>query len=649
MRTLFCGILLTSLLFISASAQKSPIRFGEIPMEDMTMTTYLGDSSASAVVLVDYGEAYILATSISAKMTFERHVRIKILKKEGTGWANAMIPLYKAGSTEENVSNLKATTYNLENGKIVESKMSKDAIFRENFNRNLIHHKFTLPDVKEGSVLEYSYKVNSDFLTNFPNWQFQRTIPTRLSEYWAIIPDFFTFEKYMQGYVPVSSYEVKSLNTSGFASKGHHYVSKNVPAFKEEPYMTSENDYISKINFALSHISFPGQMVQDVMGSWQKLNSLLMDDEDFYGVIKGSGFLKNTVGQVTQGITDPIEKITAIHKYVKDNIEWDGYKDFYAGNLKKIVEVKKGSSGDINLLLASMLQKAGLEVDMILLSTRDHGFVREQYPMTRQFNYVVCLVRLPDKNIFLDATEKHLPVNVLPERCLNGRGLIISSKNFGWMNLDTKTKSKTMVNAEFQLLEDGLLKGKIAFTHDGYDANRMRNDFTKKGQETYVKEFIGSKWKLANSDFKNIDEISKPAQETYELEVPDHGMVAGQNIYFNPFVTSQIETNPYKSETRVYPVDYGSPIEKVYLCKITAPDGYVLDQAPEGKILMLPGNAARYIFNVASSPNGNWVSVTSNFQINKSIFSQQDYLDLREFYNQVVAKQSEQIVFKKKL
>ena len=648
MKALFSGVI-AAIFFLPATAQKSPVKFGEIPMEDMTMTTYPLDSSASAVVLVDYGEAYILSTTVSVKMTFERHVRIKILKQEGTQWANAIIPLYDAGTSEENVNNLKAVTYNLENGKIVESKMSKDAVFREKFNRFLIHKKFTLPDVKVGSVLEYSYTVNSDFLFNFPNWQFQRDIPTRLSEYWAIIPDFCTFEKYMQGYVPVTSYEVKNLNISGIASKGHHYVCTNVPAFKEEPYMTSESDYLAKVNFALSQINIPGQMVHDIMGSWQKLSSRLMEDDAFYGAVKGSGFLKSTVAQLTQGITDPMEKIAAIHKYVKETVEWDGNEDFYAGNFKKALEVKKGSSGDINLMLASMLQKAGLDVDMVLLSTRDHGFVREQYPMSRQFNYAVCLVRLADKNIFLDATEKYLPVNVLPERCLNGRGLIVSSRNFGWINLDTKTKARTTVSADLQLQEDGLLKGKVAFTHDGYDAKRMRTEFARKGQETYIKEFMAGKWKLAKSDFKNIDEIAKPAEESYELEVPDHAMVAGENIYFSPFVTSQIETNPYKAETRVYPVDYGNPIEKVYLCRIKAPDGYVIEQAPQSKILMMPGNAAKFVFNVAASPTGDWISITSNFQINKSLFLQDEYPNLREFYNQVVSKQSEQIVFKKKL
>ena len=642
--------LLAFLIFPALLAQKSPVKFGEIPNSDMTMKTYEHDTSAAAVVLVDYGEAYIQATAVVVNMTFERHIRIKILKKEGTDWANAIIPLYHSGTSEEKVTQLKASTFNMENGKLVETKLSKDGIFREKFNRNFIHQKFTFPDVKEGSVIEYSYKITSDFFVNFPNWQFQRKIPTRLSEYWAIIPNFFIFEKYMQGYVPVTSYEVKPMNYSGYTAAGHHYISKDVPAFKEEPHMTSETDYVSKINFALSHITLPGQPVQEIMGSWTKLNTTLLEEEDFYGVVKGSGFLRNTVEEITKGLQDPMEKVAAIHKYVQNNIEWDGYRDFYAGNLKKILELKKGSSGDINLLLASMLEKAGFQVDMVLLSTRDHGFVREQFPMVKQFNYVVCQLKVADKKIFLDATEKHLPVNVLPERCLNGQGLVISKVNHGWTPLDTKTKAKTIISAVIELEESGLLKSKLEVSRDGYDANKMRKAYQAKGKETYIKDFVGSRdWKVANTNFENISEITLPAKETYEIEIPDHASVAGDNIYVNPFLTSQIEINPYKAEAREYPVDYGSLVEQVYLCRIKVPAGYVVEEAPASKMLTLPGNAARYVYNVSSAPQGDWITITSSFQINRNIFLQQEYPNLREFYNQVVAKQAEQIVLKKKI
>lgn len=627
-------------------AQKAPIKFGTIPMEDMTMKKYDADTSAAAVILTDYGEAGLSFTASSAIMKFERHVRIKILSKDGLDWANASILLYNGGSDEERVSGLKAVTYNLENGKIVETKMDKDGVFKEKFNKYYSIQKFTLPNVKEGSVIEYVYTVSSPYYSMFPNWKFQSTIPTRHSEFWAFIPDFFIYQKYMQGYISVS-YDVKPKNMPDFQAQAHHWTSTAVPAFKEEPYMTSDEDYISKINFALSTVTFPGQMVQDIMGSWEKLNKTLVEHEEFGGVVRGSGFLKKYTEEATSGLTDPHEKIQAIYDYVKQNVEWDGVKDQYPGNLKKILEVKKGSSGDINFILGSMLEKAGFLVDMVLVSTRDHGFIRQMYPMRRQFNYVICGVQLDGKTLLLDATEKHLPINLLPERCLNGQGLVISKTNHGWIDLEAAGKSKTIISADLALDPDGVLEGKLDYIHDGYDASAMRKLVFKKGEDAYKKEFYeGRSWEMTNCIFENLKEIDKPAKEKHEVIINENVSVAGDAMYINPIVTGQLSENPFKTEKREYPVDFGNPQERMYLCKIAIPDGYEIEELPKQKVIMLPGNAAKFAYSVTST--GNIINVMSNFQINKSLFVQTDYANLREFYNQVVAKQTEQIVLKKK-
>jgi len=335
-------ILFILLLFSTcAIAQKSPIKFGDIPMEDMKMTIYDKDSSAAAVVLEDYGIAFINVNAGGTQLNFDRHTRIKILKKEGLEWANASVLVYHIGGTEEKVTKLQASAYNLENGKIVETKMAKDGIFKDKFDKYRDQLKFSIPNVKEGTVLEYSYHLTSEFYTSFPNWQFQRTIPSRHSEYWAMIPGVFDYQKYMQGYVQVANYEEKkSIPYYNVTVNGYHYTCKNVPAFKEEPYMTTEDDYISKLNFALAYVDH-GTYQEEVMGTWQKFNDDLLEYESFGGVLKGAGFLKDKVEELTAGITDPLKKVAAISEYIKQNVEYNGEEDYGADPLKKVLEKKR--------------------------------------------------------------------------------------------------------------------------------------------------------------------------------------------------------------------------------------------------------------------------------------------------------------------
>jgi hypothetical protein len=628
-------------------AQKPPAKFGDIPKEDIEMKVYPLDSSATAVVLFDYGVAYIASNTAGINLNIEVHKRIKILKKGGLDYADVAVRLLSVGNSEEKFNSLKAVTYNLENGKVVETQLPKDGVFKEKFNKNYNRMKFTFPNVKEGSIIEYSYKITSDFLDRFPNWRFQQSIPVRQSEYWAMIPDFFFFEKYMQGYVPLTSYTADKMGYYGEMVTGHHYVSKNIPAFKQEPFMTSEEDYVSKINFALSHYQFPGQPLHEVMGSWQKLSEKLLENESFGKVIKGSGFLKEVVEQIVAGKTDPLQKAEAVSNYVRKNFEWDGDEDYLALSPKKIIEKKKGSSGDLNLLMASMLDKAGLDVDMVMLSTRDHGFVRQSYPMERQFNYVVCAVKINDKLLLLDATEKYLPFDVLPSRCLNGQGLRISKTSFGWIDVTSRAKEKTFVNVELALNNSGELKGKVTYARDGYDASEMRDEYFTKGEETFAKEFLSDKqWTIEKSEFKDMDDLSKSAKGSFEVSINEHAVNAGDVIYINPFVATRFENNPFKSEKREFPVDFGNKVEVIYNSRINIPEGFTIDELPKSKVLALPEGAGRYLYNMTQM--GNSISFTSNFVINKSLFLQTEYPNLREFYNQVVAKQAEQIVLKKK-
>ncbi len=662
--------LVAILLTFTGYSQKAPLKFGSVPIESLTMTTYDKDSTAAAAILCDYGVSTIrYSQQTGFSLQFERTTRIKIFTKEGFEWGNFEIPLYSDGSSDEKVTGLKASTFNLENGKIVESKAKSESIFKEQASENWKITKVAFPNVKEGSVLDITYSVSSEFLTHFQDWQFQYTVPVAWSEYRANIPEWFHYDRYMQGYIALTANEHERANTfvtlnysehgglgSGttfsnekvdFVEDRYRWVAESVPAFKSEPFITTYKDYLSKINFELAYTKMPGAPMKTYMGSWEDINQQHVDSENFMGEIRGNAFLKRTVEELTAGLTKEEEKIAAITAYVKANVAWDGTSSKYiSSSFKKVLETKKGSSAEINLLLACMLDKANVTVHPVIISTRDHGFVREASPISTQFNYVLCMAVVGEKQILLDATDGLLPATALPERCLNGNGFAIKKEGYGWVPLRAAGKSRTSVSANVKINADGTLEGKVGIDRHGYHAQLMRKKYFAKGEEEYVKDFIGSKvWQVAKSEIKNTKEVTEPLKETYEVSIEQHADVSGDHIYLNPFLMLREEENPFKITERKYPVDYGSAHEKIYMCAFTIPEGYSIDEMPQGKVYTLPENAAKFTFNVGK--NGNQIMITSMLQINRSIFSQEEYPSLREFYNMIVAKQAEQIVLKK--
>ena len=671
MKHLFKLILLLAIPVI-CNAQKPPVKFGDISIEDLKMTHYAKDSSAEAVVLADYGETTMEYSQTEGfVLKFERLTRIKILTKDGLDWADFTVRLYHDGSNDEKMNGLKAVTYNLENGKTIQSKLKNDAVFKEKQDANIDIMKMTLPNAKVGSIVEVTYSVRSDFLFNLQDWEFQSTIPVVWSEYRARIPEYFNYEKYMQGYIQLAVNEnITASNSINLVSKERsegtvtqtefsqekidfqetrfRWAAKDVPAFKSEPFITTYRDYISKMNFELAYTKFPNSAIKNYMGTWEDINKRYAESSDFGGEVTGNGFLKNKVEEITAGMKTPEEKIASICNYVKQNILWDGTsRKFLTTTIRKVLDEKKGNSAEINLLLASMLEKAGLSAYPVLSSTRDHGFLREGTPVSSQFNYVICAVKVADKFILLDATEKFLPVGVLPERCLNGKGFLVSKEGFQWLALQTPGKSRTIVNADVAMTESGELNGKLTIERTGYYALNERKKFVDKGQEEYVKDFLGNRtWDLAKSEFYNAKELNEPFKVLHQMKVSDHVTSAGDVLYMNPFLLMRMEANEFSLEKRDYPVNFGSPFERMYTCKIRIPDGFQVDELPQSKVFALPEAGGKFLYNVARLENV--ISITSIFQINRDIFTQVEYPNLREFYNLVVAKQAEQIVLKKK-
>lgn len=620
--------------FISFS-QKAPVKFGEISMAEMKMSVYEKDSSAAAVILFDKGETYL---SNDLNVEFKRHVRIKFFTKaEINEWSVKTIYL---SHNEDGISKLKAATYNLEAGQIEVSEMDDASVFKTKVDRYTDQIKFTLPKVKEGSIIEYSYILKTQ-ASLLPGWQFQHTIPAIRSEYKVSIPKTFTFRKDFQGFLPIQEHSSKNDGAM------EQWAMIDVPAFKEEPFITSPEDYVSKINFYLSEVFIPGRPIMNFNRSWKSIVKDLNDDLDFGVQIRTSGFLKKIVEETTRGISDDNTKIKAIYDYVKANVSWNTYIDKIPDHpFKKVLEEKKGSSSEINLLMVSMLQKAGFKALPVLLSTREHGMIKPFVPLFGQFNDVICLVKIGDKNILIDGTDKHLPMNALPERCLNGEGLVVSVDEMEWVPL-VSIRSRSVVNVEYKVEKTGELNGKIKISRDGIEASDMRKSYTELGEEKYLKNSLGKRnWEISGSKFENLSDPNQSSKESHDVAINDHTQVADPVIYLNPYLVEKLEENKFKSEERKYPVDFSTPFDKIYMAKIQIPEGYVVEELPKPKVILLPENGGKFVFSATAQ--NNMINFVSQFIINKSVFTIEEYPALREFYNLVVAKQAEQIVLKKK-
>ncbi|HSN50473.1 MAG TPA: DUF3857 domain-containing protein, partial [Bacteroidales bacterium] len=445
-----CRVVLTGIVCLmmnsSTWAQVKPYSFPKIKPEDFKSKVYEKDTSAVAVVLGDVGESYLEYNDIKGfQLIFERHRRIRILSKEGYDYATGAITLYQKDGNLESLATLKGYTYNLVDGKVEDEKLGNSNIFDERINRNWIRTKYTMPDVKVGSIIDIRYKIISDYIWNLRDWEFQSTIPVQWSEYTVKVPEYFVFSKLVHGSQPFAISEIttasgsvtivtknRDTGTNGqtvqtsfdreqveFIQNVYHFATSDVPALKEEPYATAMTNFITKVEFELLYSQFPKSGRTNYTTSWQEICDGLIHDADFGDQLSRTGIVKEPARVIYTKNATQLEKMIAAHAYIRSRMNWNGKTGLYpTTTLHDAFDKNTGNATDINLLLFLMLKELGLDASPVILSTRDNGILVESHPVFTQVNYVVASVVIDGKTFLLDATGKNRPYNFLPQRCL---------------------------------------------------------------------------------------------------------------------------------------------------------------------------------------------------------------------------------------
>lgn len=673
-----------SLFFISfyfntqLAAQEAPkVKFGKVSPEEVKMTVYEQDTTAEAVILFDDGSSYVKYTPSNGFMlNYDRFVRIKILKQTGTDWGNFSIPLYSSGQNKEEIVLIKGVTFNLENGKPEKTDMKKESVFRERENKYWGMVRLSLPSVKVGSVIDLKYTISSPLLWNLRSWKFQYLIPVKWSRYRVVYPEYFIYNQSSLGYHSLNSIDqttgnesinyTTSSETSGTAFSGggqrqqethtisyntniYNYTAYEVPAMKEEPYLTTLDNYTTQLKFELAVTNYTkiGGKYKSYTTSWNDIARDLLNDDDFGGQIKSANYTKDVITSLIAGKTDERLKMIALYDYIQHNIKWDGYKsDSPSKSLRKTFNDKNGNSAEVNLLLVAMLREAGLEANPVILSTRENGIISPVHASISDCNYLISSALIDGSPVLLDATEQNLPAGLIPYRCLNGQGRLVKENNADEVELtNVKSGSVTMANIE---LKEGKFSGNIVSNETGLSAFNFRESVKDAGgQKEYFEKLRNKSTEIQYTDFSytNLDSIYYPVGKNYQVILQDETEPDAEIIYFNPILVDRITNNPFTSPTREYPVDFGVSSSEIYQLNLIIPEGYKVEELPQSKSFALGEKGGSFIYKIMQTDN--IVSFSMRLNIDKTLFLPDEYKFLQEFFNIIVAKESEQIVLKK--
>jgi len=507
-----------------------------------------------------------------------------------------------------------------------------------------------LPNIKEGSVLEYSYIIESDFIFNLRGWYFQSVIPKVYSEYHAVIPAFWVYNGNYNGYYPLSLSDAKLKKNCFDPGNGVNqpceertYVMKDIPSFiEEEKYSTSPKNYIARIEFELAESFRLDGTSTKYTSTWNDADKKIKSLFDLNKSSLESYFKKNMPDSLFTE-TDQLKKARDIYHYVQNHYTLDPSKDyiFEDHSLKDLYESKLGGVSDINLTLFHALNAAGIDSKIFLSATRSFGRPTKLHPVITDFNYLSVFVNINDRPYFIDASQKLLPFGFLPFESLNQYGRVIDLEDGSfWADIIPNRINAIRRSLKLTLNENGTIEGTANETFTGYEAYFEREKLLN---HNLNKPELGNTVEV--SDFVVIDfkESDKALEENYNITANVSDQV-GNSLYINPFLFSLGE-NPLKLNRRNYPVDFGYQKTDIYAVEIEFPENYHVTSLPEPVNITIPNKGGTFTSTISNSDN----KITIYYKINllKSNFEVSEYAYLKEFFSQVINFQNSFIILDK--
>ena len=632
------------------------MKFGKPTQEEMQMTSYQAEPDADAVVLCRLTDVEYTVQTISFLVDYHEKCRIKVLKPSGTKYAKVVIP-YKqnitvgnnigglkvtgfalpmpdgssnsyfedeAGSmteevfgtdADESVEDIKATAFNLEGGKVVKTSLKKSDIVKKKIDDQNYQVEFTVPNVKEGTVIEYEYNIHSQLFWELRDWYAQCEIPVVYAKLDMNIPSYLIFNIEDHGIQRLTytctlgsmKFKIVSdpLSNPMTVNTNHYvYIGRDLKGLPKDDYVWNAQDYWAGITAELKQYRLPGMSQMDYAKTWEQIDEMVLSSDDLGMHLNDHSPLANELKEAgMEGIANLRERVAAVYKLVMSKVKWNGKYELSPGMTSETLKKGGGSNADINLLLIQSLQDVGLTAAPVILRARDLGMMPYNFPSIHKLSTFIVGVAMPTGgNIYLDATNKNGWLNVLPEVLLVERARMVQKgKKSEWVNLQKVQKTEKNTTIEATLSADGTLSGKQTTRNEGGET--VESVFTKKGQVT-----------------------------------------DGQ-ISICPFPDKMIE-NPFTAKTRMMPVEFPRVSSDRIIINMTLPEGYVVEGEPRNTTVTTADKGIEG--RVLTILTEGHVQMSCQFSINKIAHPEKDYADLRQIFDLLSKYTSEQLIIKKK-
>jgi transglutaminase-like putative cysteine protease len=442
--------------------------------------------------------------------------------------------------------------------------------------------------------IDTNYRTNYSFLRIIKNprflydFYFANYIPNLKVEYSISFPDNV---KISYKILNDDSNRITFLQKNEKGITTYTWSAINMPALKNE-----DNDAPIEY-FMPTVVAYITEYTSgsDTIRILKDIGSLYKWDYDFIKNLNTNNdkLLKKLVDSITNGITEPIERMQKIYYWVQDNIRYvafeHGLEGFIPREASDVYQQRYGDCKGMASLLTSLLKTAGLDAHYTWIGSRNIPYDIEELPIPGSFDHMISTVFIGDTNYFLDATVDNQTYK-MPNYFIQGKKALIGfdENKFKIIKVPVeKSKLSYKSDSSFISINGNMVKGNAVSRYGGFSKKGIVdriNDKQQDQQSLKLKDILekgNNKFKLIDYSVKNTNDREKDLMITYSFELNNYLISLNNDLYINMNLDKDFNNNVYELDKRQNPVMFTFTFTDKYYTELIIPEGYTVKALPE--------------------------------------------------------------------
>lgn len=579
--------------------------------------------------------------------TLKNHYVITILNENGDDWAD----FQEYYNRFREVESVEGILYDA-NGKQLKRIKKKDLEDRSGVSgSNLIddnrikHHNFYYKVYPY--TIEYIVEIKNKSTLFFPRWtpQGSEKLSVETSSMSIVCPADYRFRYKAFNYDKNPAVTQEKNNTVSTWS------ANNLNAIIREPYAPMWHELATMVIFGPTE--FQVDEYKGNMATWQDFGKFV------YALKQGRDQLpdniKQTVHQLSNGISDPYLKIARLYEFMQTNTRYisiqlgiGGWQPFDA---KEVAAKGYGDCKALTNYMYSLLKEAGiLSYYVIVRAGRSANYITEDFP-SQQFNHVILCVPLSKKDsVWLECTSQTMPAGYLGDFTSDRYALLVDEQGgklvhtpkYG-INENVQTR-----NIKAKLDDNGSLFITAATSYTGMqqdDLHEMIHHLSREKVKEYLHEQLDfSTYDITQFDYKEAKNLLPAINESLDITVSNYATITGKRLFILPNVMTRSGRKLSLDSTRKYDIQLTYEYRDVDTVEIEIPGGFELEAVPQP--MKFAGKFGSYSSSVQLKNNK--LYYFRSIEQNSGRFQAKDYPDLVKFYEAIYKADRTKVVLVRK-